>query len=177
MMMMFWVISSQWVVFMQEFVSLSLGRRTPDGGLGDVLGGFPSSLASHGHWVMIVSPIYDQYKDSWDTDILIEQKGSDILTKAVSKFLDENVQLIVLRVEKFDVSLAHMITVGVDSMLVPSRFEPWGLIQLHAMLYGTVPIVASIGGEGIQRVPRRWFLGDCEMYEGRASHQLEEAQM
>lgn len=41
-------------------------------------------------------------------------------------------------VAKFNVPLAHMITAGADFMIVPSRFEPCGLIQLHAMRYGTV---------------------------------------
>lgn len=41
-------------------------------------------------------------------------------------------------VAKFNVPLAHMIIAGADYILVPSRFEPCGLIQLHAMRYGTV---------------------------------------
>lgn len=100
---------------------------------------------------------------------LEEQKGSDILAEAVADILKEDVQLIVLGtgkkilekqleelevmfpdkargIVKFNVPLAHMITAGADFMLVPSRFEPCGLIQLHAMRYGTVPIVASTGG-------------------------------
>lgn len=47
---------------------------------------------------------------------------------------------------KFSAPLAHMITAGADFLMVPSRFEPCGLIQLHAMQYGTVPLVASTGG-------------------------------
>lgn len=39
---------------------------------------------------------------------------------------------------KFDVSMAPMIIAGADFMLIPSIFEPCGLIQLHAMRYGTV---------------------------------------
>ncbi|XP_042503510.1 granule-bound starch synthase 1, chloroplastic/amyloplastic-like [Macadamia integrifolia] len=100
---------------------------------------------------------------------LEEQKGSDILAKAISQFIGENVQMVVLGtgkknmekqieqleikypekvrgVAKFNVPLAHMIIAGADFVLIPSRFEPCGLIQLHAMRYGTVPIVASTGG-------------------------------
>ncbi|KAI8475913.1 MAG: granule-bound starch synthase [Monoraphidium minutum] len=49
-------------------------------------------------------------------------------------------------VVKFSAPLAHLITAGADYLLVPSRFEPCGLIQLHAMHYGTPPLVSSTGG-------------------------------
>ena len=49
-------------------------------------------------------------------------------------------------VVKFSSPLAHLITAGADFMVVPSRFEPCGLIQMHAMAYGTVPLVSSTGG-------------------------------
>lgn len=41
-------------------------------------------------------------------------------------------------IAKFNVPLAHMIIAAADFILIPSRFEPCGLIQLHAMRYGTV---------------------------------------
>lgn len=41
-------------------------------------------------------------------------------------------------VAKFNVPLAHMMIAGADFILIPSRFEPCGLIQLQAMRYGTV---------------------------------------
>ncbi|GBG93188.1 hypothetical protein CBR_g60253 [Chara braunii] len=49
-------------------------------------------------------------------------------------------------VTRFSHRLAHLITAGCDFMVLPSRFEPAGLVQLHAMLYGKVPVVASTGG-------------------------------
>jgi starch synthase len=45
-----------------------------------------------------------------------------------------------------DESLAHMIQGGADMILVPSRDEPCGLVQLIGLRYGTVPVVARVGG-------------------------------
>ncbi|KAF7843839.1 granule-bound starch synthase 1, chloroplastic/amyloplastic-like [Senna tora] len=122
---------------------------------------------------------------------LEEQKGSDILAEAIPEFIEENVQIVALGtgkkrmekqleqletlypdkargVAKFNVPLAHMIIAGADYILVPSRFEPCGLIQLQAMRYGTVPIVASTGGlvdtvkEGFTGFQMGAFNVECE---------------
>ncbi|OIV93873.1 hypothetical protein TanjilG_05576 [Lupinus angustifolius] len=122
---------------------------------------------------------------------LEEQKGSDILVEAIPQFIKENVQIVSLGtgkkqmekqlqqlevsypdkargVAKFNVPLAHMIIAGADFILIPSRFEPCGLIQLQAMRYGTVPLVASTGGlvdtvkEGFTGFQMGAFNVECE---------------
>lgn len=47
---------------------------------------------------------------------------------------------------KFDEVLAHQIYAASDFMLIPSKFEPCGLIQMIAMFFGTIPIAHKTGG-------------------------------
>ena len=46
----------------------------------------------------------------------------------------------------FDGALAHLIEAGADIFVMPSRYEPCGLVQMIAMRYGAVPIVRATGG-------------------------------
>ncbi len=49
---------------------------------------------------------------------------------------------------QFCPELAHLVYAGSDLLVMPSTFEPCGLVQLVALKYGTVPIVRACGGLG-----------------------------
>lgn len=46
----------------------------------------------------------------------------------------------------FDDALARRLYAGGDAVLIPSRFEPCGLVQRIAQRYGTLPVAHRVGG-------------------------------
>lgn len=46
----------------------------------------------------------------------------------------------------FDEELEHLLICGSDFMLIPSKYEPCGSIQMNCQRYGTLPIISAIGG-------------------------------
>ena len=49
-------------------------------------------------------------------------------------------------ITQFSENTAHQLIAAADFLLMPSRFEPCGLVAMCAMRYGTVPIVTATGG-------------------------------
>ena len=97
------------------------------------------------------------------------QKGSDILATAIPKLLKSDISLVVAGsgdpglMTKLEGALSktrersaflggvpetiiHRLLAAADIMVVPSRFEPCGLVQLYAQRYGAIPVVTRTGG-------------------------------
>ena len=97
------------------------------------------------------------------------QKGIDLIIEVIPELIKINCQLINLGVGssyfekkllefsqkypqnissqiKFDPILAQKIYAGADIILMPSKFEPCGLVQMIAITYGTIPIARQTGG-------------------------------
>jgi starch synthase len=101
---------------------------------------------------------------------MVEQKGTDIATAALGKLLRGTdaqvvfagdgeaglvaaVETVVSRsggraafARAASEALVHRIFAGADLALVPSRYEPCGLVQMYAQRYGAVPVAHATGG-------------------------------
>jgi len=100
---------------------------------------------------------------------LTTQKGADLLADILPRVMQDRVQLVVvgtgdhqimrsfIRLQtrfpaqlachlRYSERLGHRLHGAVDASLIPSRFEPCGLTQFHALRYGSVPIAARVGG-------------------------------
>jgi starch synthase len=100
---------------------------------------------------------------------LTDQKGMDLLPEVLPEFIAAGGGLVMLgsgdpaleaamldlaarfpgRVGVrigYDEALSHRMFAGGDAVLVPSRFEPCGLTQMYGLRYGTIPVVAAVGG-------------------------------
>jgi len=97
------------------------------------------------------------------------QKGSDLLAEALPQIARGPAQIIVagegepelearliaaveecpdaaIYLGHVSEAMTHRLLAAADAVLMPSRFEPCGLVQLYAQRYGAAPIVRGTGG-------------------------------
>jgi len=100
---------------------------------------------------------------------VVEEKGFEILVPLLDRLLWDDVRLIIVGdgdpayetalaiaarkfptrfayQRKYDEKLAHLIEAGMDISLIPSRFEPAGLIAMYNLKYGALPVARVTGG-------------------------------
>ncbi|PYJ28779.1 MAG: hypothetical protein DME90_06865 [Verrucomicrobia bacterium] len=100
---------------------------------------------------------------------VVQEKGFEILVPLLDRLLWDDVRLIILGEgdpayetalavaarkfptrfayqKKYDEKLAHLIEAGMDISLIPSRFEPAGLIAMYNLKYGALPVARVTGG-------------------------------
>jgi starch synthase len=101
---------------------------------------------------------------------IVEQKGADVLAAAIPRILRSSEAQVVVagdgdpalarRIEEAvaksegravfsqaaSESLVHRIYGGADIVVLPSRYEPCGLVQMYAQRYGAIPVANATGG-------------------------------
>jgi starch synthase len=100
---------------------------------------------------------------------LVHQKGMDLVAEVAPEIVRRGGQIAILGIgdpqteemlgdvvrnhrdnvamlNGFNEPMAHRIMAASDFYLMPSRFEPCGLSQLHALRYGSLPVAHATGG-------------------------------
>lgn len=83
--------------------------------------------------------------DSLKINLIILGTGDPIIQKNVLELAQKHPSFV--RAEPiYSEELAHKLYAGSDFIIIPSRYEPCGLIQMIAERYGTIPIASKTGG-------------------------------
>lgn len=80
-----------------------------------------------------------------DVQLVVLGSGDPRFESLMSDLAKDHPSQVAVRIG-YDEALSHQIEAGCDLFLMPSEFEPCGLNQMYSLIYGTVPIVRSVGG-------------------------------
>jgi starch synthase len=117
-----------------------LGLTTPDD---RPLFGVVSRLVAQKGLTLIIESATELFRLS--LDLVILGSGEPWYEKQLADLVDQYPERLRLLLG-YDVPQAHRILAGADFILVPSIYEPCGLIQMYALRYGSIPVVRAIGG-------------------------------
>ncbi|WP_228721408.1 glycogen synthase [Desulfosediminicola ganghwensis] len=96
------------------------------------------------HFLVAIENLFSEYEDC---QAVILGSGSEYLDAAIrSLSLKKELAGRLCFVRGFSLELANHIYAGGDFFVIPSRYEPCGLTDYMAQLFGAVPVVHHVGG-------------------------------
>ncbi|MDR2442530.1 MAG: glycogen synthase GlgA [Deltaproteobacteria bacterium] len=127
----------------KKICKLALRRELNLSGPDRPLFGMVSRLTAQKGLTLVVESASELFKLGLDLVILGsgEPWFEEKLT-AMAEDYPDNMRLVL----GYNSQMSHRIIAGSDFVLVPSLYEPCGLIQLYGLRYGTIPVVRAIGG-------------------------------
>lgn len=78
--------------------------------------------------------------------VLIGEGEADLVARAARVAAEHHERMFYFA--RFKSDLAQLLVAGSDLLLMPSRFEPCGLVQMQAMSFGSIPVATAVGGLG-----------------------------
>lgn len=106
---------------------VSIGRLVPQKGIDLLLGALPKLLRSSDVQVVIIGEGDDETVATIEAQIA-KSRGRAAFVRAAKE------------------EVVHRALAAADFVILPSRFEPCGLVQLYAQRYGALPIARATGG-------------------------------
>jgi len=93
----------------------------------------------------LLLPIIEPFLKTTKSQLVVVGTGdSEIMDefRALEKKFPEQV----VAYMQYEEKLPHLVFAGCDTLLIPSKFEPSGLVQMEAMRYGAIPVARKTGG-------------------------------
>lgn len=93
----------------------------------------------------LLMPIIDALLENLDFQFVLVGTGDDDFRVFFQELQGRHPEQVSCTLQ-FDADLPKMVFSGADVILIPSRFEPSGLVQMEAMRYGAIPLARKVGG-------------------------------
>ncbi len=113
----------------------------------------------------LVSDLLPIWLKNLHVQFVILGSGDKFLENRFIDIMNENPGRVSVTIG-FNDELAHIIEAGADCFLMPSKYEPCGMNQMYSMLYGTLPIVHSVGGlrDTVENYDEKYHTGTGFMF-------------
>lgn len=93
----------------------------------------------------LLRPIIDSLLKSTSGQLIVLGEGEPEIMQFFHELAGKFPQQVGVHLQ-FDDELSRLIYAGTDVLLIPSLFEPAGLVQMEAMRFGAIPVANNVGG-------------------------------